>query len=213
MDIYSTADAPRNARAAYWNSVYTSRFAHVTFDPADRNAFEAELRVGALGPLGIARVQCMSAGIERTRAHAVEQFVARKEAKRTVCICVDCGLLRKGRVRAERGGGSLRRRNEIRQLRWFVDQVNEDAPDIVRHHACSPLVCQIILYRDGRPPPGTASLVPPGGKALLQAGQSVVVHRDPTLKVPLVALSARKLEQADTPQQLQPFVDYWLGGR
>jgi hypothetical protein len=71
----------------------------------------------------------------------------------------------------------------------------------------------VILYRDGRPPPGTASLVPPGGKALLQAGQSVVVHRDPTLKVPLVALSARKLEQADTPQQLQPFVDYWLGGR
>src|SRR5436190_11175333 len=71
----------------------------------------------------------------------------------------------------------------------------------------------VILYRDRQPPPGTASLVPPGGKALLQAGQAVVVHRDPRLKVPLVALSARKIEQADTPQQLQPFVDYWLGGR
>jgi len=69
MDIYSTADAPRNSRAAYWNSLYTTRFAHVTFSPANHDAFEAELRVGALGPLGIARVQCSSADIERTRAH------------------------------------------------------------------------------------------------------------------------------------------------
>jgi len=73
MDIYSTADAPRNTRAAYWNSVYTTRFAHVTFNPADQEAFEAELRVGAIGPLGIARVQCMSAEIERTRAHVTRQ--------------------------------------------------------------------------------------------------------------------------------------------
>ena len=69
MDIYSTADAPRNTRAAYWNSVYTTRFAHVTFNPVDQDGFEAELRVAAIGPLGIARVQCMSADIERTRAH------------------------------------------------------------------------------------------------------------------------------------------------
>jgi len=71
----------------------------------------------------------------------------------------------------------------------------------------------IVLYRDAQPPPGTDKLVPPGGKALLQAGQSVVVDRDPTLEAPLAALSVKKIEQADTPQQLQPFIDYWLGGR
>lgn len=69
MDIYSTADAPRNTRAAWWNSVYRSRFAQVLFDPANRESFEAELRVGSFGPLGVARVKCMSANIERSRAH------------------------------------------------------------------------------------------------------------------------------------------------
>jgi hypothetical protein len=71
----------------------------------------------------------------------------------------------------------------------------------------------IVLYRDTTPPPGTDELVPPGGKALEQAGQSVVVEREPTLEAPLAAVSAKRIEQADTPQQLEPFIDYWLGGR
>lgn len=69
MDIYSTANAPRSTRAAYWNSVYSSRFAQVTFCPADRDGFEAELRVGAIGPLGIARVNSNTTEIERNRSH------------------------------------------------------------------------------------------------------------------------------------------------
>ena len=69
MDVYSTANAPRSTRAAYWNSVYSSRFAEVTFCPADRDGFEAELRVGAIGPLGIARVQSNTTEIERNRSH------------------------------------------------------------------------------------------------------------------------------------------------
>jgi hypothetical protein len=71
----------------------------------------------------------------------------------------------------------------------------------------------VVLYRDEQPPAGTARLVPPGGKKLEQAGQSVVLDREPTLKVPLAALSAKKIEEANAPQQLQPFIDYWLGGR
>ncbi len=73
MDVYSTADAPRNTRAAYWNALYSSRFAKVTFNPLDLERFEAELRVDTFGPLGIARVQCMSTDIERTRAHVTRQ--------------------------------------------------------------------------------------------------------------------------------------------
>jgi hypothetical protein len=71
----------------------------------------------------------------------------------------------------------------------------------------------VVLYRDTTPPAGTKQLVPPGGKALVQAGQAVVLDREPTLKVPLAAVSAKKIEQANTPQQLQGFIDYWLGGR
>jgi AraC-like DNA-binding protein len=69
VDIYSTADAPRNLRAAWWNSIYSSRFAQVTFNPVDRDGFEAELRVGALGSLGIARVHSGPTDIERNRSH------------------------------------------------------------------------------------------------------------------------------------------------
>ena len=69
----------------------------------------------------------------------------------------------------------------------------------------------VVLYRDASPPPGTRALVPPGGKQLEQAGQSVVIDREPTLKSPLAAVSGRRIQGADTPGQLQPFIDYWLG--
>lgn len=70
----------------------------------------------------------------------------------------------------------------------------------------------LILYRDANPPAGTTALVPAGGKALVQAGQSVVLDREPTLKTAVTAVSARRIQAADSPQQLRPFVDYWLGG-
>jgi hypothetical protein len=69
----------------------------------------------------------------------------------------------------------------------------------------------VVLYRDGKPPVGTKQLVPPGGKALEAAGQSVVLDREPTLEVSLTAVSSKKMLRADTPQELQEFVDYWLG--
>lgn len=71
----------------------------------------------------------------------------------------------------------------------------------------------VVLYRDEEPPPGTEELVPPGGKALEDAGQSVVLEREPTLSTPLAAVSAKKIQKADTPGQLTEFVDYWVGGR
>jgi hypothetical protein len=71
----------------------------------------------------------------------------------------------------------------------------------------------VVLYRDDKPPAGSEALVPPGGAALAAAGQSVVMDREPTLKAPLAAVSAKKIQQAQTPKELQPFIDYWLGGR
>jgi hypothetical protein len=71
----------------------------------------------------------------------------------------------------------------------------------------------IVLYRDAQPPAGTRALLTPGGKALEQAGQAVVLEREPTLTAPLAGVSAKKIEDANSPAQLQPFIDYWLGGR
>jgi hypothetical protein len=71
----------------------------------------------------------------------------------------------------------------------------------------------VVLYRDEQPPPGTKTLVPPGGPALEEAGQSVVLDREPTLKTALAAISAKKMQKADAPGELSEFVDYWIGGR
>jgi AraC-like DNA-binding protein len=60
---------PRGARASYWNELYSRRFAQVTFSPVDRDGFEAELRVGAVGPIGIARVHSKPTHIERNKTH------------------------------------------------------------------------------------------------------------------------------------------------
>lgn len=69
MDVYSTTGVPVGRRASYWNEVYTSRFARVTFDPVSRENFQAELRTGNIGPLGLARVSYNAANVERTRSH------------------------------------------------------------------------------------------------------------------------------------------------
>jgi hypothetical protein len=71
----------------------------------------------------------------------------------------------------------------------------------------------VVLYRNATPPAGTHQLVPPGSKTLARAGQAVLLDREPTLKTALAAVSAKKIQEADAPQQLQPFIDYWLGGR
>lgn len=69
----------------------------------------------------------------------------------------------------------------------------------------------VVLYRDAKPPAGTDALVPPGGKALVEAGQSVVVDRAPKLTTRLAAVAAKRYQEANSPQQLAPFVEYWLG--
>jgi AraC-like DNA-binding protein len=69
MDVFSTAGVPAGRRMSYWNEVYTSHFAQVSFDPVSRENFHAELRTGTMGPLALARVSYHAANVERTRSH------------------------------------------------------------------------------------------------------------------------------------------------
>ena len=71
----------------------------------------------------------------------------------------------------------------------------------------------VVLYRDAKPPAGTTALIPPGGKLLVNSGQSVVIGREPTLNAPLAAVSADKVQDANSPQELAAFIDYWMGRR
>jgi hypothetical protein len=69
----------------------------------------------------------------------------------------------------------------------------------------------VLLYRDDKPPAGTERLVPEGGRELAAAGQAVVLEREPTLDTALAAVSAKRIQRADRPEDLQEFIDYWLG--
>ena len=69
MDTYSTANVPRSTSANYWNELYSSKFANVTFNPLDREGFAAELKVENVGELAIARFNSDATDIERTREH------------------------------------------------------------------------------------------------------------------------------------------------
>jgi hypothetical protein len=69
----------------------------------------------------------------------------------------------------------------------------------------------VLLYRDDKPPKGTDDLVPEGGQELATAGQAVLLEREPTLKTALAAVSAKRIQRADRPEELQEFIDYWLG--
>lgn len=69
MNVFSTAGVPAGRRASYWNQIYNSHCAQATFEPLREDNFEAELRTGTLGPLGLARVSYNATEIERTRWH------------------------------------------------------------------------------------------------------------------------------------------------
>lgn len=69
MQTWSTADAPTTARAAWWNSLFAAQLANVTFSPAGAGEFSAELALGTVGPLGVARIRATPTDIERTSAH------------------------------------------------------------------------------------------------------------------------------------------------
>jgi AraC-like DNA-binding protein len=69
MDVYSTAGVPACRRARYWSDVYTSHFSDVSLDVLTRGDFQAELRIGTMGPLSLARVRHTSATLEQTRLH------------------------------------------------------------------------------------------------------------------------------------------------
>jgi hypothetical protein len=65
----------------------------------------------------------------------------------------------------------------------------------------------VVLYRDKRPSSPRQS-----AKALIDAGQGVVVDREPALGAAYAAISQNRIQLADDPARLGDFIDHWLGG-
>ncbi|MEJ0036119.1 MAG: helix-turn-helix domain-containing protein [Gammaproteobacteria bacterium] len=71
METIRASGLPGRARAAAWNALYSARLDQVDVTPADHDTFDAELTLGNLGPIRVARITCGRSSIARTPRHIV----------------------------------------------------------------------------------------------------------------------------------------------
>jgi len=71
MERYSTVGLPATGRTAAWNALYSSRMSSVEFVPGDQRKFDAELSIGQLGPVKLAKLSVDSCSVERDGRHIV----------------------------------------------------------------------------------------------------------------------------------------------
>jgi AraC-like DNA-binding protein len=69
VETFSTGGLPIVGRMAAWNDLYSSRMSRVEFTPGDRNQFDAQLSIGQLGLLKLAKLSVDRCSIERSSRH------------------------------------------------------------------------------------------------------------------------------------------------
>jgi AraC-like DNA-binding protein len=69
MERFSTAGLPTVGRMAAWNALYAQRMSKVEFVSGGTGPFDAELSIGQLGPVRLARLQADCYSVERGRRH------------------------------------------------------------------------------------------------------------------------------------------------
>jgi AraC-like DNA-binding protein len=69
VEKFTTIGLPTNGRTAAWNALYASRMSNVEFAPADKQGFGAELSIGNLGPVKLAKLSMDSYSVERSKEH------------------------------------------------------------------------------------------------------------------------------------------------
>lgn len=93
MECLSTQGLPKTGRAAAWGALYATRMSHVEFTPGDHGNFDAELRIGQLGPIKLARLTLENCSVERKRNHIVRNsprlynFLLQAEGSSTFYHC------------------------------------------------------------------------------------------------------------------------------
>src|SRR4051812_18033451 len=71
METFRASGLPGRTRAAAWNALYSSRLENVDVTPADCDTFDAQLTLGTLGPIRVARITSERSSIARTPQHIV----------------------------------------------------------------------------------------------------------------------------------------------
>jgi len=71
MELLTTHGLPEAGRAAAWGEIYASRMSQCEFTPGDKDDFHAELRIGQLGPVKLARLTVDKCSVERRQSHIV----------------------------------------------------------------------------------------------------------------------------------------------
>src|SRR5690606_33843816 len=69
MELLTTHGLPRVGRAAAWGEIYATRMSQCEFTPGDQDDFDAELRIGQLGPVKLARLSLDRCSVERKQSH------------------------------------------------------------------------------------------------------------------------------------------------
>ncbi|MWV27436.1 helix-turn-helix domain-containing protein [Aurantiacibacter rhizosphaerae] len=69
MELLSTKGLPEGRRAAAWAELYATRMSACDFIPQHRDEFDAELRIGHLGPVKLARLELDRCSVERKPSH------------------------------------------------------------------------------------------------------------------------------------------------
>ena len=72
MERLTTVGLRAAGRVAAWNDLYSSRMSRVEFTPGDQSRFDAELSIGQLGPVKLAKLSVDSCSIERTSRHLAQ---------------------------------------------------------------------------------------------------------------------------------------------
>ena len=71
MDFISTLGLPAAGRAAAWGALYATRMSKCRFTPADKDKFDAELRIVQIGPVKLARPSVDRCSVERRQSDIV----------------------------------------------------------------------------------------------------------------------------------------------
>jgi AraC family transcriptional regulator, positive regulator of tynA and feaB len=71
VETFRASGLPGRTRVAAWNALYSSRLEKVDVTPANQETFDAELTLGTLGPIRLARMTCARSSIARTSRHIV----------------------------------------------------------------------------------------------------------------------------------------------
>src|SRR5690606_30903876 len=93
MELLSTQGLPAFGRAAAWGELYATRMSQCEFTPGDKEKFDAELRIGKLGPVKLARLTVDRCSVERKQAHIARNaprlynFLLQAEGESTFYHC------------------------------------------------------------------------------------------------------------------------------